>query len=73
MRTVRRSNKFDANCQAILGVSGKEFLLLCTYFDACLEMNKLILEVRFLKTDGGTEPVRDWPRELSAADRKTIG
>ncbi|MCX7193609.1 MAG: type II toxin-antitoxin system RelE/ParE family toxin [Proteobacteria bacterium] len=31
------------------------------------------LEVRFFKTDGGTEPVRDWLRELSASDRKTIG
>lgn len=31
------------------------------------------LEVRFFKTDGGTEPVRDWLRELTANDRKTIG
>lgn len=31
------------------------------------------LEVRFFKTNGGTEPVRDWLRELSASDRKTIG
>ena len=30
-------------------------------------------EVRFFKTDGGTEPVRDWLRELPAIDRKTIG
>lgn len=36
-------------------------------------MNKPSLEVRFLKTDGGTEPVRVWLRELSATDRKTIG
>lgn len=36
-------------------------------------MNKPILEVRFFKTDGGTEPVRDWLRELSATDRKRIG
>ncbi|PIQ11787.1 MAG: hypothetical protein COW70_11660, partial [Hydrogenophilales bacterium CG18_big_fil_WC_8_21_14_2_50_58_12] len=36
-------------------------------------MNKPTLEVRFFKTDGGTEPVRDWLRELSAIDRKTIG
>lgn len=36
-------------------------------------MNQPILEVRFFKTDGGTEPVRDWLRELSAMDRKTIG
>lgn len=36
-------------------------------------MDKPSLEVRFFKTDGGTEPVRIWLRELSAADRKTIG
>lgn len=31
------------------------------------------LEVRFYKTDAGTEPVRNWLRELSAIDRKAIG
>lgn len=36
-------------------------------------MNKPVLDVRFFKTDGGTEPVRDWLRELSAIDKKTIG
>ena len=36
-------------------------------------MSKPILEVRFFKSDSGTEPVRDWLRELSAIDRKTIG
>ena len=36
-------------------------------------MNKPTLDVRFFKTDGGTEPVRDWLLELSAIDRKTIG
>lgn len=36
-------------------------------------MNKPTLEVRFFKTDGGTEPVHDWLRELSATDRKMIG
>src|SRR3989304_4754275 len=36
-------------------------------------MNRPALEVRFFKTDGGAEPVRDWLRELSATDRKTIG
>jgi len=36
-------------------------------------MGKPSLEVRFFKTNGGTEPVRDWLRELSAHDRKTIG
>jgi len=38
-----------------------------------MHMNKPSLEVRFFKTDGGTEPVRIWLRELSATDRKTIG
>lgn len=32
-----------------------------------------ILKVRFFKTDGGAEPVRDWLRELPAIDRKSIG
>ena len=36
-------------------------------------MNKPTLDVRFFKTNGGTEPVRDWLLELSATDRKTIG
>jgi phage-related protein len=36
-------------------------------------VNKPTLEVRFFKTDGGTEPARDWLRELPAIDRKTIG
>lgn len=32
-----------------------------------------ILDVRFFKTDAGTEPVRDWLRTLFSADRKIIG
>ena len=32
-----------------------------------------ILDVRFFRTDAGTEPVRDWLRALSATDRKLIG
>ena len=36
-------------------------------------VNNPTLDVRFFKTDSGTEPVRDWLRELSATDRKTIG
>ena len=36
-------------------------------------MNNPTLEVRFFKTDGGTEPVRDWLRELPAVERKRIG
>jgi phage-related protein len=31
------------------------------------------LDVRFYKTEAGTEPVRDWLKDLSASDRKTIG
>jgi phage-related protein len=33
----------------------------------------VVLDVRFFSTDAGNEPVRDWLRELGAADRKTIG
>jgi len=36
-------------------------------------MSSPILEVRFFRTDAGTEPVRNWLRELSAIDRKAIG
>ena len=36
-------------------------------------MSTPTLEVRFFKTDAGTEPVRNWLRELSATDRKAIG
>lgn len=36
-------------------------------------MNSPILDVRFFKSDSGTEPVRDWLWELSATERKTIG
>jgi phage-related protein len=31
------------------------------------------LNVRFSQTDAGTEPVRDWLKELPAVDRKTVG
>lgn len=36
-------------------------------------MRKPTLDARFFKSDSGTEPVRDWLKELSAKDRKTIG
>lgn len=32
-----------------------------------------ILDVRFFRTETGAEPVRDWLRTLSAAERKAIG
>lgn len=34
---------------------------------------KPVLDVRFFRTDAGTEPVREWLKELPAIDRKTIG
>lgn len=36
-------------------------------------MTKPTLDVRFFQTDAGAEPVRDWLKELPAADRKTVG
>lgn len=36
-------------------------------------MTKPTLDVRFFKTDAGAEPVRNWLKELPAADRKSIG
>ena len=34
---------------------------------------KPVLDVRFFRTDAGTEPVREWLRDMAAIDRKTIG
>jgi phage-related protein len=36
-------------------------------------MNSMILDVRFYKTEVGTEPVRDWLKSLPASSRRTIG
>lgn len=36
-------------------------------------MNEPTLEVRFFKTSSGSEPVRDWLKELTSVDRKIIG
>ena len=32
-----------------------------------------LLDVRFFQTDAGTEPVREWLKDLPAIDRKAIG
>jgi hypothetical protein len=32
-----------------------------------------ILTVKFFRTQGGSEPVRDWLMTLAKADRKSIG
>ena len=32
-----------------------------------------VLDVRFFRTDVGTEPVREWLKSLAAIDRKIIG
>ena len=32
-----------------------------------------ILEVRFFATGTGTEPVRDWLKDLPATERRSIG
>ncbi len=37
------------------------------------ETQDFILAVRFYKTEGGTEPVRDWLKSLSMDDKKAIG
>ena len=36
-------------------------------------MTKPALDVRFFQTDAGAEPVREWLKELPAADCKAIG
>jgi len=39
-----------------------------------LPMNdEMILDVVFFRTESGNEPVREWLREMAAADRKSIG
>jgi len=49
-------------------------LIIRTNIDTLGRMErKPILEVRFFKTEAGTEPVREWLRTLSATDRKTMG
>lgn len=45
---------------------------------ACINIGTMhhmepVLDVRFFRTDAGTEPVREWLKELPAIDRKTIG
>jgi phage-related protein len=32
-----------------------------------------VLDVRFFRTDAGSEPVREWLRQLPATERKAIG
>ena len=44
----------------------------CINFDAIPAM-KPVLDVRFFRTDAGSEPVRNWLKDLSAIDRKTVG
>jgi hypothetical protein len=34
---------------------------------------KPVLDVRFFRTDAGSESLRDWLKGLPAIDRKTIG
>jgi phage-related protein len=36
-------------------------------------MDEPILSVVFFRTEAGAEPVREWLRELTVEDRKTIG
>lgn len=36
-------------------------------------MEEPILSVVFFRTEAGTEPVREWLREMTVEDRKTIG
>ena len=38
-----------------------------------MEHRTPVLLVLFYKTDGGTEPVREWLRSLGQEDRKSIG
>jgi len=35
--------------------------------------DEMILDVVFFRTESGNEPVREWLREMAAADRKSIG
>jgi DNA-binding Xre family transcriptional regulator len=44
----------------------------CINIDTMHHM-KPVLDVRFFRTDAGAEPVREWLKDLSAIDRKTIG
>lgn len=44
----------------------------CIIIDTMHHM-KPVLDVRFFRTDAGTEPVREWLKDLPAIDRKIIG
>ncbi len=44
----------------------------CINIDTMHHM-KPVLDVRFFRTDAGTEPVREWLKDLPAIDRKIIG
>ena len=44
-----------------------------TYQDWYSKIMKPTLDVRFFVTDSGSEPVREWLKDLSAIERKVIG
>ena len=44
-----------------------------TYQDWYSKIMKPTLDVRFFVTDSGSEPVREWLKDLSAVERKVIG
>ncbi len=44
-----------------------------TYQDWYIKTMKPTLDVRFFVTDSGSEPVREWLKDLPAIERKVIG
>ena len=44
-----------------------------TYQDWYSKVMKPTLDVRFFVSDSGSEPVREWLKDLSAVERKVIG
>jgi phage-related protein len=44
-----------------------------TYQDWYIKIMKSTLDVRFFVTDSGSEPVREWLKDLPAIERKVIG
>ena len=44
-----------------------------TYQDWYIKIMKSTLDVRFFVTDSGSDPVREWLKDLPAIERKVIG
>jgi len=68
-KSAYTASRMSCTCFA----SGVTVTDLRTFFDTITFMNSPILTVVFYRADSGNEPVRQWLRDMTAEDRKTIG